>query len=521
MSVGNTKKEVIVGESEILLSTTETNSKIKYANPEFCKIAGFTLEELEGNTHNIVRHPDMPKEAFKDLWQFIQQGKSWMGPVKNRCKNGDYYWVNAYVTPIKDGNGQIMEYQSVRTRLDRDVVRRAESVYSKLKQGETPPALKYKTDMTLWFQTIFIVLSLVLGTLVAMSEISRLISIPLFLVSTISSILFVNWRKKYSKLLQDAKSVFDNNLMSYIYNGSNDAVSDIHLTLSMRKAEINAITGRVSDVSLHVTSCANDTANATEKVATLLSEQQSETRQVATAMNQMSATVNDLARAVAEAAQASEQGKSISEDGQKVVDSTVSAIQELSTHLSEIDKVITNLIDGTNLIGSVLTEISSIADQTNLLALNAAIEAARAGEQGRGFAVVADEVRTLAQRTQQSTEDINNKLSQLRSDSNTAVIAMKKGSELSDNCVALSLKTGESLRKIHAEVTSISDLNTQISTAIEEQSVVTEQVSQNVVRISDLSLVCNNLGEDATSLTSDLLGQLHEQQNLITQFKGN
>lgn len=519
MSVANSSKEVIFGDDEILLSTTKTNSEIKYANPEFCRVAGFTFEELTGNPHNIVRHPDMPKDAFKNLWQFIQQGQSWMGPVKNRCKNGDYYWVNAYVTPIKDDKGETAEYQSVRTKLDRDVLKRAESVYDKLNKGQIPFALKHKTDMTLWFQTIFILLSIALAALTITSKIPILVAAPLFLTTSLSSVLFFYWRKQYSQLLQDAKSVFDNDLMSYIYGGSNDAVSNINLALKMRKAEIKAITGRVSDISLLVTDGAINTATATEKVANLLNEQQSETGQVATAIHQMAVTVNDLAKTITQAAQAAEQGKAISENGQKVVNSTVEAIQDLSKQLSEVDSVITNLVEGTNSIGAVLGEISSIADQTNLLALNAAIEAARAGEQGRGFAVVADEVRALAQRTQQSTEEINKELFQLRVNSDSAVAAMKKGRALSDNCVELSLKTGTSLSEILTEVTNISDFNAQISTAIEEQSVVTEQVNQNVARINELSSVCNNLGKEATHLTSELLNQLNEQQGLINQFK--
>ena len=129
-------KEQLFSQSEILLSTTDLNSRIKYANEGFCDIAGYSLDELVDNPHNKVRHPDMPKAAFKDLWSTIQKGNSWMGPVKNRCKNGDYYWVNAFVTPIKDEAGTVFEYQSVRTVLDNDVKKRADEVYPKLDQSK-------------------------------------------------------------------------------------------------------------------------------------------------------------------------------------------------------------------------------------------------------------------------------------------------------------------------------------------------------------------------------------------------
>ena len=116
MNLGRTSKEQTFNESEILLSITDLDSHIKYANAEFCKIAGYANDELKDQPHNVVRHPDMPKQAFADLWSVIQRGKSWMGAVKNQCKNGDYYWVNAYVTPIKDDSGNNVEYQSVRTK---------------------------------------------------------------------------------------------------------------------------------------------------------------------------------------------------------------------------------------------------------------------------------------------------------------------------------------------------------------------------------------------------------------------
>ncbi len=141
-------REQLFGQDEILLSTTDLSSHIKYANHYFCKIAGYELDEMLGKPHNMVRHPDMPKAAFENLWQFIQSGESWMGPVKNRCKNGDYYWVNAFVTPIKDEHGKVHEYQSVRTCPDRQVTKRAEHLYPQLSAGKTPKCVSQSFDFT-------------------------------------------------------------------------------------------------------------------------------------------------------------------------------------------------------------------------------------------------------------------------------------------------------------------------------------------------------------------------------------
>lgn len=519
MKSNGSGREQFFDKSEILLSITDLESNIKYANPEFCKIAGYTNEELKEQPHNIVRHPDMPKAAFKDLWSFVQQGKSWMGPVKNKCKNGDYYWVNAYVTPIKDSSGKNIEYQSVRTKLDTHVQKRADDLYSKLNKGETPIRLKYQVDQTLWFQLVLFLFTLASLALTIFSELNPLVILPFFIIGFFSFVLSLRWRKKYKRVLTEAKDTFENPLMSYLYSGNNDAIGTIELALAMRKAEINAVVGRVTDVSIHVSENATNASEQSEQVFKELNNQRNESEQVATAINEMSATVQDLARTVTDTAQAAEHGQEITKSGQKTLITSVNAINDLSIQLTEVDTMITKLSDGSKSINTVLSEISSIADQTNLLALNAAIEAARAGEQGRGFAVVAEEVRALAMRTQQSTEEIRRLLTQLQSDSDNAVDAMNKGNKLSANCVSFSNEAGEALKNIHSEVSLISDSTAQIATAIEEQSVVTEQISQNIVRINNIAVSCEDSSQKSSFLSSELLDKLSDQETLVAQFK--
>lgn len=511
-------KEQLFDKNEILLSTTTLDSKIKYANKKFRDIAGYSMQELQGNAHNIVRHPDMPKAAFKDLWQFTQAGHSWMGPVKNSCKNGDYYWVNAFVTPIKDSQGKIFEYQSVRTLPDRDVVDRATRVYKQINAGKPPVQLKFTTDLTRWFQ-LFFILSSVFSLLVAIfAGLSPLLSIPMVIITVFFSGLFMNWRKKYKEVVADAKSVFNNPLMSFLYSGNNDQIGTIKLAQKMRAAELKAIVGRVCDVSDNITLTAKEAAECGINVSAILAQQNNETEQVATAMNEMSATVNDLAQVVGHAAQASQHSLTISGQGQKIVQETITANNDLAVQLTQVEGAIARLVNGSKSIATVLNEISSIADQTNLLALNAAIEAARAGDQGRGFAVVADEVRSLAMRTQQSTVEINNLLSQLQSESHAAHNAMEKGTELSRQCVALSAETGNSLLQINSEISELANLNIQIATAIEEQSLVSEEINRNVVAISDMAVTTESHGQQAVVLSHELLDKLKEQQALVTQF---
>ncbi|WP_286232957.1 methyl-accepting chemotaxis protein [Thalassotalea sediminis] len=511
-------KEQVFSQSEILLSTTDLNSHIKYANDNFCNIAGYSLEEMVGQPHNMVRHPDMPKAAFANLWQHLKSGKSWMGPVKNKCKNGDYYWVNAFVTPIKDNNGKVKEYQSVRTCPDRDVVKRAEQAYAQLNQGKAPKKLTKTTDKSIWFHGCFIAI-LLLTIINVISTGTDIIAMTLCVVAFCSTLLYTQWQRTYKKVADKAKKIYDNPLMTYLYAGNNDLIGTIEVALEKRQLELNAIVGRVCDISSSITEIAHQSSQRGQNIATILSNQKSETAQVATAANEMSTTVKDITFTVKEAAKVTQQGLNISNQGRLHVDKATEAINQLSNQLAQVDQAINKLTVGCRSIESISNEISSIADQTNLLALNAAIEAARAGEQGRGFAVVAEEVRALAKRTQQSTEEINTLLDQLQKESDIALHAMNEGNQLSQNCVSLSEKTGVSLQQISQEVHDLVAISEQIAAAITQQSAAAEDVNQNVTSISDMSSESELHGNESVKLSNYLLDQLTEQQNLINQFK--
>ncbi len=252
--------------------------------------------------------------------------------------------------------------------------------------------------------------------------------------------------------------------------------------------------------------CSNVVSNVSSGGQGLILEQKGEVDQVATAMTEMSATVHEVARNATEAAEAAQRADEETGKGKMVVSQAIEAIDLLANEVNDAAQVIHRLEQDSDEIGAVLDVIRGIAEQTNLLALNAAIEAARAGEQGRGFAVVADEVRTLAQRTQQSTQEIQNMIERLQSGAQDAVKAMEQGRSRAQVGVEQAAEAGVSLETIAQAVGTISDMNTQIATAAEEQSVVAEEINLNIVSISDMAdKIAGESGSggvDATQISS-------------------
>ncbi|MCP5208152.1 MAG: methyl-accepting chemotaxis protein [Hahellaceae bacterium] len=502
-----------------ILSTTDLKGSVTYVNRDFCDLAEFSPDELLHKNHNTVRHPEMPQAAFENLWETIKSGKAWLGPVKNRCKSGNHYWVDAYVTPIKDGE-KIVEFQSVRFTPDREHVKRAEQAYASISEGKVPDALK-RPSVPFW---LTLVLGAVLGIMPMFGYmlwqgggLNAVIALMVSIAVT-TGIISMLVKRRLKSLSDWAHTVVDNPLMKSIYTGSRDEVAQIELAVKMARSELRGIVGRIKDSSEQIGSVAGETNKLIKKTTDGAHGQQAEIHQLASAIEEMSCSFQEVAQNCETSSNEAERAQKLSIESQSVAKKAITANESLTRELGKTTEIITDLAQRSENIGSVLDVIKSIAEQTNLLALNAAIEAARAGEQGRGFAVVADEVRTLAQRTQSSTEEIEEMIGLLQSGTKKAVAAMNSSRETATESVESITQTTDSLKRISDAVHSIADMSIQIASAAEEQSCVAAEISKNISNISNQADDAVHNTERAMDLAKVFDDQAKRQQKLVVQF---
>jgi aerotaxis receptor len=502
-------QEVTFGDEEELVSTTDTRGVITYANAPFCRVAGYGESELINKNHNIVRHPDMPKAAFKDMWDHLKAGQAWRGAVKNRCKDGRYYWVDAFVTPIFE-NGTLTGYQSVRSKLAPEIRSRAEKLYAVADSGKKLTlsiSLNAKQRISLLF---CFSLACVAGGIFVSPFIP--IAIPLATLLAMYHEVFIRQR-----FYDDLKSSYDS-ISRLVF--CNDASNHAEYHLRMQQGRISTILGRTSDSSgvllKQVKSLETASKHAHENVAL----ETIELEKVATAMEEMVLTIAEVARNSALTSEQVHKATLICESTSTQMLSTQDKVSALANEVNESATSTQELSNQLQSIVKLMSEIQGIAQQTNLLALNAAIEAARAGDQGRGFAVVADEVRALSQRTHVTTENIQesmaNVMQALQSLSNT----MQHGQTIAKQAVEDTGITHTSIQELSKVMHSIEDAAMQISTATEQQTAVAHEINVNISSIRDASQANLTDADQVTLLAHNIENKAMQLSSMGLSFKG-
>ncbi|NRR30739.1 PAS domain-containing protein [Oxalobacteraceae bacterium] len=511
-----TNIEYEMADGKPIVSKTDLKGKITYINPYFVEVSGFTEAELIGAPHNLVRHPDMPPEAFADLWQTLKAGLPWTGLVKNRRKNGDHYWVVANVTPVIE-NGRATGYMSVRSKPERAQIEAAERVYRDivagnakriaLRQGQvvrTGLAGKGRAWKELAIQTRFnIGLTLISGLMAAMGAIAFLslsgsaaawstglasagIVVALVLALALRSTVTLPLRRA----IEAARALACGDLTGSVDVSWGDDMGQLLRALQQINVNMMAIIGDVRANVDAMGAATRDIAQGNLHLSNRTEAQASSLEETASSMEELSSTVRQNADS---ARQASELVASTSEIAVKGGQS----VAEVRDTMGEISASANKIVD-------IIALIDGIAFQTNILALNAAVEAARAGEQGRGFAVVASEVRNLAQRSAAAAKDIKG----LIDDSVSKV-------ELGNRLVG---SAGQTMSEIIQSVQRVAHIMGEIAAASREQSSGIEQVNRAVTDMDEGTQQNAALVEQAAAAAASLDEQTVQLSRTVSVF---
>ncbi|MDE1464943.1 methyl-accepting chemotaxis protein [Spartinivicinus poritis] len=509
-----TGKEKSFSPDQRLISTTDLRGRITHCNDVFIDVAGFSRDELIGQPHNIIRHPDMPAAAFQNMWSYLKAGQPWMGIVKNRCKNGDHYWVNAYVTPIFDGDN-IVGYESVRTCPTREQVNRAEQIYSSINRGKK---LKLNSLITLTEGTALLFLTATLVLLISQLPVIAAITgtIGLFV-----NLCLVRWQQQrhnqlFLKLLAGS---FSDPLAGLVYANDAGPIGQIQVSILSLKAHLNTVITCIEELSKRVALEADKALRSTQRSQQAMQEQRTKTNSVASAMNEMTSAIGEASTHIQNTAQQTEEASQHSASGKGIAVTTRESIAQLQDKVNDISLSVEELSTQTENIASAANLIEGIADQTNLLALNAAIEAARAGEQGRGFAVVADEVRQLAQRTQSSTQEIHNIIQRLTAQAKTSVETAKQGQKDADNGLNNVMEAEAMLGEITSALSKIATVSSHMAASFEQQAKSSEEINHQVNHISSLAQETMTAGQETLAGIQSLKGASNDLYVLVDRFQ--
>jgi aerotaxis receptor len=508
-----------------IVTKTDLEGKIIYANESFVAISGYTRAELIGADHNVVRHPDMPAAAFEDLWRTVRAGQPWRGLVKNRCKNGDYYWVEAYVTPILV-DGQPTGYMSVRNAPSRVDVAAAESLYAMVRaQTRKMPQtalfsarLGPQTLMTIGVAGL-IVLALLPAAIESISRWWALATLPAgaALLIWLRAMVLLPIERANRAIAQLAEGKLQ---MRVSGNGAG-ALDGLLTRIESLRISLRAT---FSDVLLGSRAVEESAGALDGEIRGLVAdaEQQVErVMQIAAAMEEMSVSINEISEHTNSSLATSEQSRQIVDASGAQMNESIARTEKIVAVVDQSGRQMDMLSAAVARIGNVTGTIREVANRTNLLALNAAIEAARAGEEGRGFAVVADEVRKLAEQTAASTVEIADTVENIREVAGATDQTMKTAAgEVAESSTAIQ-EAKRALDRIRGSSDQVVAASREISEMLRQQSAASHEVASNMEKIS-AAIDRANHGLSAVGGTSSRLkGTAGELRELVRHLEGS
>ncbi len=466
-----------------LVSTTNMKGQITYVNDAFIEVSGFSEVELLGQPHNIVRHPDMPPAVFEQMWQTIRQAKPWMGVVKNRCKNGDHYYVNAFVSAIIR-NGDIVGFQSVRLKPKQTQVDRAERIYARLRAGK--PRIRFVDIPLLVSLPVLLAITCLLPFILQLAF--GLSGFPLMTSAALGSscLAFLSWRMLAPLRLACQRLVGGDYspLLARMYSGSSSEAGFLRLMAKLRIANESAIRTRIHYSAATLDALGEGTQEISDMAAYAVQQQNDEVRHISGVVAELSEAITTVAARAADTSDATDHALEQAEEGRRVVHGALASIHHLADQVQLAMSRVDHLYSASEGISHAVTLINDIAAQTNLLALNAAIEAARAGEYGRGFAVVADEVRSLACRTQESTTEIQGVLTRLMDETRQVHHVIDKSCQQANQSVEQADTASNTLAKITDTMQQISEKGQSIASAARQQSVAAGEINKSLQQVT-------------------------------------
>ena len=436
-----TNTEVPFPKGHYIVSRTDLKGAITYVNDTFVAISGFTRDELIGKNHNVIRHPDMLPGAFAWLWETIKQGRPWRGMVKNRCQNGDFYWVDALIVPVMKG-GEITGYMSVRTEPTRQQVAEAEAFYQRLKEGrESIPKAPFWQRVSLKVKLnglAFLLLAMQLcGVIVHQFDSS--LGIPTALTDSLLQVFggagivaSIALLFTQSQVLTTIKQIVgrlghiaQGELTDEIPLAREDELGKLNDALITMQTHLKAMMAEIAESADLMSSSAHALNGEMENTRRVTSAQSDAAGGIASAVEQLAASVNEIAESSLQATAAVEASHGLLGEASASMAQSLTATASVVATVGDAGQTMADLSQSILAIDRVSHVIRGIADQTNLLALNAAIEAARAGESGRGFAVVADEVRKLAEQSSKQTVEITASVQEIQRVTQLALSTME------------------------------------------------------------------------------------------------